>query len=1388
MGISQENKDKIINLFQEAIDSYNKVMDLRKSEQKSLVNEFNSNLQYYASVECAFRCIIEEELGKKCPQYLHEMVEVLINELSPNPLEVGIDLFYILRYKDTRNATVHKLDICELNAYPKLFLNGYKFIQQYIDDSIEVKQWKEECDEFDYASFNQIFKQSIFDNIRVLVLPPVYGIKEKLEILSNYHWNIVLDFDPYSEMFGAFQKSNLRNKRLIQLSQIEKYSSSDFSVEDTTWVMCDGDKMMNIKSFKPKDDQDGITGLFIPAMLEGAKNWTNCFNTSESRFNAKKLLNLFFEKYFQKIQYNVNLVFVMDYAPKIFSTINDSILSNLDTFMYEMDVHILNEALSEQLDREKEDFEKWNVYNASFESFLRKIEQNAIKKEEGESAYLLPCVFPSDGKLSERAYSHIKQDFFVLHSKFPVYGDDINVDIQETVYDNARKFLRGEQASWQLIKSNLIPILDIGRSIQNKIEKYIETGRRFFNIYHAAGFGGSTIARQIAYNLSTKYPVLFMKHYAKDELGNRITQIYNITHKKVLIWVEEEVFDNIVTQRNECLKIADATSAQVMFIFVARRPQAFHMSSKDGIFICKYSTEDVEKIIELNKNLMEMNEEQRMLVNTSATMFIRELGEDNICPFLINLSIYRDEFIKIDDYISPYISEIVERQDLFKVFVYICIFTSFINRGVPLRFLCQKLSITEEKEWPLLRDKYDPLIYVRHNIEYHILEVVVRAPYMAECLLRRILGNKEEGLLYREQLNSYLKQLIEDIKISYHNSMYAEKSLRQLFIDKGVSINTEDEYSDTIADKDLSMIRKYFAPVIAKLWDKDNIDLAGEIFETLIKNYPKDSYFYAHAARYYAYTGRDYTKAKDYYDQAIKYLQEKENSNASQADIYHVKGMCIREELFKSIENLPEDKELMKENNMEDMKDMYYDASLAFDTTLKIAVETDTKTIEYAYTAWLTLIFKAVLSNKVTILKDSEIADEIQKGLTIISNLEDLYLLNNDSDEEEISKKMEDIARKKETLYSGQKEFKEAIEQWNNYYVVQKNSGNYLNCFYACKQRFYLIESRTKGFIEIADKDMKRISQLAEDCYQSILYLEYSDLRLGDLKIFLTIAMISNFKIDSIMSKISGLYQQERKNLIILYYRYVLKFLKAYKGDKLALQEYITYESECKKFAERHPGKANIIDYFVEGSQMEQLLSRKRLLLKDVKYRSQAYKAEELKYIYGILKQQGTETTIIPFDSDGKLMTGIEVHANLKYNPDVEAKDSGQKVRFRFGFSYDGLKAENMSIRYAEDDSQESSEGKGLEVGDYVDFTYKKTIYSKKTEEMCGIVGYVGMNENCILHISQIANRRITEADFARIVDLCKQKTISVQLYGHSEKGWEASLKSQKLDFNNLSL
>ena len=44
-------------------------------------------------------------------------------------------------------------------------------------------------------------------------------------------------------------------------------------------------------------------------------------------------------------------------------------------FMYKLNVHLLNESLSEQLFLDANNFEEWNIYNSTFDSFFSKVEK-----------------------------------------------------------------------------------------------------------------------------------------------------------------------------------------------------------------------------------------------------------------------------------------------------------------------------------------------------------------------------------------------------------------------------------------------------------------------------------------------------------------------------------------------------------------------------------------------------------------------------------------------------------------------------------------------------------------------------------------------------------------------------------------------------------------------------------------------------------------------------------------------------------------------------------------------------------------------------------------------------------------------------------------------------
>lgn len=65
----------------------------------------------------------------------------------------------------------------------------------------------------------------------------------------------------------------------------------------------------------------------------------------------------------------------MDYAARVNEVVYDAVSDNLNKFMYKLNVHLLNESLSEQLFLDANNFEEWNIYNSTFDSFLCKVEK-----------------------------------------------------------------------------------------------------------------------------------------------------------------------------------------------------------------------------------------------------------------------------------------------------------------------------------------------------------------------------------------------------------------------------------------------------------------------------------------------------------------------------------------------------------------------------------------------------------------------------------------------------------------------------------------------------------------------------------------------------------------------------------------------------------------------------------------------------------------------------------------------------------------------------------------------------------------------------------------------------------------------------------------------------
>ncbi len=1390
MTISKLNADKIVTMFNAAVDSYNKVAQLRNFPQHmTVVDDFNSALQYYSAIESAFREVIQNKLYLSCPNNLHEMIHILINQLSPKPLDNGIDLFYILRYKDTRNQATHYLKIQEQNPYPRLFLNGSRFIKTYIDSNAKLENWILDDTKFDFADFMQKFSTSKYDQIRVLVVGPMHDYdKSKLEVLSKIHWNVVLDFDPYSSESGFRSAISQINTYLIQLSKAERLEKSNLSIDYMTWVNCDGDHSLGVDSFSPYNSTNHIT--CIPSMVEGPYNWQSSFNISASRKNASQLLGEFFKAYYSVMGYNTDVVCLMDYSEPIMSSVVRGIEENLDSISYYTNIFFVDEISSNKLQIDKFNHNNWKVYKSTIYSFVEAIDKNiSTSIQASQCEYKIPSEASfCDGVIPERIYHNINKHYHLLHKAFPTENDEPQYS-EEKYFEELYNFSRGEEAKWHIIRKNEIAKFDIYSTALDQILECISKNSNVFDLFHVAGFGGTTISKQIAIHISRIFPVLYMKAYDCDSIGEQLKQIYSLSRKRVIIFIEEKLLNNTIRDREECIRNAEATSIPYTLIFIGRRPQGSQQRARNQVFIKHYIKEDIDKLLDFNKKVLAYSEpnNNRKLFEISSKEFIKNLGEQNCCPFIINLSIFADKFIRINEYVEEFVPSILSKPALLKVFVYNCIFSKFINEGLPFQFISDLLHTNSEEVLNELVEKFDPLLYVKNNDEFKIKEIAIRAPMIASALLHKLLRSNDNDFGYRSELRKFLLDLISDFKVYYAQRLYANKRLRQLFIDK---ISEESEYTDNFSEgrSEIESVKKYFAPVIVELWDKDNVDEAGSIFVKLTEEYTDDSYFFAHAARYYSYTYRNFDLAREYADKAINIFTSNGSiSDNAAPDIYHVKGMCLMKQLFADLDELPTDASMTDKIDFSRIISIANDAIQAFSDTRKYAYGSNTKSVEYACSAWLKLLLQMLkIFDRYKMLEKPQVQEYLETAESLIEDLEDVFVLNAKED------LIEDLKRKKQGLISYRSDISKALLDWNNFFDRNKNDRIYENCLYACKHRYYLLENRLDNFKDInTDEDKQKINKLAEDYKYSLINTSVDKLKLGDLSTYISLVRFCNEKIAVVSSIINNLYlkDKDRPDVKILFYRYVLKFLSAYHGDRVALQETIAFLQECKERAERIAGKTNTLEFLGDGNEMSSLISKKYLLKVNPEVKNKIYESSQLGVLKGILKCDGVKTSIIPYDKEGRLMNGIEVFVNLKFNAQVRLEDNGQDVTFKMGFAYDGLRAENMSVRISSKGISENVVNVSqptIAIGEIVDFTVTRCLRGK-SENIVALIGKVGVNEDCMLHITNIAPRRkIDSSEMVALYEYCKTRELTVYLENKSEKGWSASLYKAGVSIENL--
>jgi hypothetical protein len=496
------------------------------------------------------------------------MTEIVTKVLRDEGAEFGIDFVALSTDREARSKFTHQSTtsacLSAMRCY-NVIREMLAFLDSDYGDTLPVFTFEELFRYDDLLSEPCLFS---FDNsTTILIVDSVHDVrKDYREAVSNLRWDLVIDFDGYSDC-GGLQSTVTHNR--IQKEILYSTVASNLSqlpVDCTLWYRC-GE--YSSPEFVPPYSGSGCKDFDINAYAHFHKGCISATRIREKNHNREAILeNLFIIA--RARDRMINIVALTDNAmivQSVVKVINSSRVALDDYFLTWVGVSEA-EGFDVLYDHDYETMNEHFVHQQCpvYQFFQAFAEHSAYwsPRKSLESNFSLPG---SSGTvcLGENERNNIANDFVALY-------DHCEQESQEQSNILRKRFYSGNAASWNTIANDyalrLRKAADYERMKQT-IKTLLgqtqsEAQKRLFFIRHTAGIGGSTIARQLAWDLHSEYAVLEVRNYSRDTFKVRIEHLYDVVLNKapIIIFAEDtmpffkNICDDICTLERRCILIA----------------------------------------------------------------------------------------------------------------------------------------------------------------------------------------------------------------------------------------------------------------------------------------------------------------------------------------------------------------------------------------------------------------------------------------------------------------------------------------------------------------------------------------------------------------------------------------------------------------------------------------------------------------------------------------------------------------------------------------------------------------------------------------------------------------------------------------------------------------
>lgn len=737
----------------------------------------------------------------------------------------------------------------------------------------------------------------------MLVVGPLHDLQsDAVKVLANLPWSVVIDLDGYSSFGGlrnAVQYPHVNDQKL-QLNTVEHFEAKRgfttwFTCGDfANYTYCQPDTGTSQKDFLKKN------GILFDSKASFCNNHLGLVSDMEECIKA--LL-----KQLSKAQRPLNILYIHSFdnmselASCIMNTCENEFHRKLSVPYTVTAVYYDSPenwaTIWSRLKRGYDSDDIFPLHNLfcdldSMASTLIKFQRDLPVLVEKVEPFRLP---------SETGITGIGQNLAVnLSEVFDVLYEDIGGESPpKQAKEEREEFFRGGTATWSVFyEEQTVTLLD-EESYKKRISNIKDVlahipapdsgASKIFTILHTPGIGGSTLLRQIGWNLHWEYPVLIVKRY-DSRIKSLVRSLYDMQKRGILLLADDTVDDR--EQLKEDIRTLDRACALVLS---AREKNGGSSAEKRKglISFSSISHSGEQTLCKRFKEYSPLSPVKLQEKDRGYDKFVRPSGMR--CPFMIGLYYQEENFNGVTGYVERMMKQVKEYRE-WKVLSMLALCNYYGGIGMPQAFVNRYMQIpigsSYLKKYPHAEAVLLPIRDgLSGNIDtYNPKHYLVSRELLEQCCQHLY------GSTLKNSITDLSKLLIDAIFDAYQikaDDVY-QNILEFLFIEKE---DEEDKFSLLILDAASPSKRKEILLYLAEKFDQLTERTTPEDADKL---YRMTAHFYGHLGRicHNREAGLDNpADARVYCEKAVK-LMEASSQGHLDARIYHMLGES-RSALFR---------------------------------------------------------------------------------------------------------------------------------------------------------------------------------------------------------------------------------------------------------------------------------------------------------------------------------------------------------------------------------------------------------------------------------------------------------------------------------------------------------